>query len=128
MLQPRSLKRSVVAGLAVCAIAPATAAAVPAIDGQGVAAGGGPSVTARDFAPQNLAAPDQVDRGARATRANPPAVGVVHGATATQSSHDSGIDTGLLIGLSGGAFALLAGGLGLAGRKHLQTTRRGQLA
>jgi hypothetical protein len=66
--QPRSLKRSLALGLAACAIAPATAGAVPIIDGQGgvvgqaVAAGGGPGVTAKQFESQNLTAPDQVDR------------------------------------------------------------------
>jgi hypothetical protein len=135
MLQPRSLKQSVAMGLAVCAIAPATAAAMPAIDGQGVAAGGGPSVSAKDFAPQNLTAPDQVDRGAKATpvttKAGPPqrplfrAMGKVDPATAKQSDD---VDTGVLIGLGGAAFVVLAGGLGLAGRKRLQTARPHQLA
>jgi hypothetical protein len=66
--QPRSLKRAVALGLAACAIAPATAGAVPILDGQGdvvgqsIAAGGGPGVTAKQFESQNLTAPDQVDR------------------------------------------------------------------
>jgi hypothetical protein len=66
--QPRSLKRAVALGLAACAIAPATAGAVPILDGQGdvvgqaIAAGGGPGVTASQFESQNLTAPDQVDR------------------------------------------------------------------
>jgi hypothetical protein len=56
----KSLARLLTASLAIAAIAPATAGAVPAIEGQGVAAGGGPGVT-----PQTLItpAPDQVDRG-----------------------------------------------------------------
>jgi hypothetical protein len=53
----KKLARLLTASLAVAAIAPATAGAVPAIDGQGVAAGGGPGVTS-----QTLTAPDQVNR------------------------------------------------------------------
>jgi hypothetical protein len=50
---PRSnLLRLTAIGLSACALAPATAAAMPAIDGQGVAAGGGPGVT-----PQTLSSP-----------------------------------------------------------------------
>jgi hypothetical protein len=152
--QPRSLKRSLVVGLAVCAIAPATAAASPIqdqavgatapataaaspIQGQAVAAGGGSGVSAQDFAPQRLTAPDQVDRGPQATKANPGppqwpanprAVGVVHPTTSAQPSADSGVDTGVLIALGSGGALLLAGGLGVAGRKRLQTGRRSQLA
>jgi hypothetical protein len=75
--QPRSLKRALALGLAACAIAPATAGAVPILDGQGapvgqaIAAGGGPGVTAKQFESQNLTAPDQVDRTANgAAKAN----------------------------------------------------------
>jgi hypothetical protein len=59
----KKLARLLTASLAVAAIAPATAGAVPAIDGQGVAAGGGPGVT-----PQTLTAPDQ---GKRVVTPNP---------------------------------------------------------
>jgi hypothetical protein len=75
--QPRSLKRALALGLAACAIAPATAGAVPILDGQAapvgqaIAAGGGPGVTAKQFESQNLTAPDQVDRTANgAAKAN----------------------------------------------------------
>lgn len=53
----KKLARLLTASLAVAAIAPATAGAVPAIDGQGVAAGGGPGVTS-----QTLTTPDQANR------------------------------------------------------------------
>jgi hypothetical protein len=55
-------------------------------------------------------------------------VGVVHPTTSAQPSADSGVDTGVLIALGGGGALLLAGGLGVAGRKRLQTGRRSQLA
>ena len=140
--QPRSLKRAVALGLAACAIAPATAGAVPILDGQGdvvgqaIAAGGGPGVTAKQFESQNLTAPDQVDRvkptataptwptgpQPAATRHAP-----VHHATPTASpSDDGGLDTGIWIAIGGGAL-VAAGGLGLAGRKRL-VLRKGQLA
>jgi hypothetical protein len=145
--QPRSLKRSLVMGLTVCAIAPATAAASPAIQGQAVAAGGGPGVSAQEFAPQSLTAPDQVDRGSQATKpqsltapdqvdratrsttpANPRVSALVRRTSPAPASADSGVDTGVLIALGGGGALLLAGGLGVAGRKRLQTGRRSQLA
>jgi hypothetical protein len=133
--QPRSLKRSLAAGLAICAIAPATAVAAPDIQGQAVAAGGGPGVSAEQFAPQNLTAPDQVDRvttkpqpaGAPTWPANPRAVGVVQPATSAQPSDDGGLDTGVWIALGTAAFAV-AGGIGLAGSKRLRTARQRQLA
>jgi hypothetical protein len=125
--QPRSLKRSLAAGLAVCAIAPATAVAAPAVQGQAVAAGGGPGVSAEQFAPQNLTAPDQVDRvttkpqpaGAPTWPANPRAVGVVQPASSAQPSDDGGLDTGVWIALGGGVLVIV-GGLGLAGRTRLR--------
>jgi hypothetical protein len=135
-MQPRSLKRTLALGLAACAIAPATASAAPAIEGQAVGAGGGPGLTARDVTPaQNLTAPDQVDRvastksnpGPPAWPANPRAVGVVQPATATQPSDDGGVDTGVWIALGTAAFAV-AGGIGLAGSKRLRTGRQRQLA
>ncbi|HEX7298801.1 MAG TPA: hypothetical protein VF257_07320 [Solirubrobacteraceae bacterium] len=139
MLQPRNLKRSFAMGLAVCAIAPASAAAAPAIDvqgaavpppqGQSVAAGGGPGVTARDIAPQNLTAPDQIDRVAQAQpRTSLRGVGVVNRSAPAAQSDEGGVDAGVLIGLGGGAFLLLVGGLGLATRKRVQTASPHQLA
>jgi hypothetical protein len=71
----KSLARLLTASLAIAAIAPATAGAVPIIDaqtvhvvkGQAIAAGGGPGVTPQTLtAPaqsKDLRAPDQVDGG-----------------------------------------------------------------
>jgi hypothetical protein len=56
----RTLTRSLAAGLAVCAIAPGTALAVPAIEGPGASPDSGPAVSAQ----QDLRAPDQT--GSRA--------------------------------------------------------------
>jgi hypothetical protein len=148
--QPRSLKRAAALGLAACAIAPATAGAMPVIDGQGVAAGGGPGVTAKQFESQNLTAPDQVDR-VRDQTANvyvPPATtetpqptnapvwptGPQPAATRhapstapkASPSDDGGLDTGIWIAIGGGAL-VAASGLGLVGRKRLML-RKGQLA
>jgi hypothetical protein len=164
-MQPRSLITPLAVALATCAIAPAVGSAAPTIEGQGVAAGGGPGVTAKQFESQNLAAPDQVDRvrdqtanvyipptptastptsaapvwptgpQPAATRHAPtsapvwptgpqPAATRHAPVTATAPSDDGGIDVWLIVGLSGGAL-LLAGGLGVAGRKHI---RQRQLA
>lgn len=140
--QPRSLKRAVALGLAACAIAPATAGAVPILDGQGdvvgqaIAAGGGPGVTAKQFESQNLTAPDQVDRVQPTTNAPTWPTGpqpaatrhapVHHATPAASPSDDGGLDTGIWIAIGGGAL-VAAGGLGLAGRKRL-VLRKGQLA
>ena len=122
--QPRSLKRSIVAGLAVCAIAPAGAVASPVI-GSGVAAGGGPGVSAKDFPEQTKGA--QVD--ARVTPGPPtwpvnpqPIVSPVHHATPAPAS-DGGLDTGEWIGL-GGAALLATGGLCVVGYKRQRTGRQ----
>jgi hypothetical protein len=148
--QPRSLKRCLALGIAACAIAPATAGAMPVIDGQGVAAGGGPGVTAKQFESQNLTAPDHVDR-VRDQTANvyvPPATteapqptnapvwptGPQPAATRhapstapkASPSDDGGLDTGIWIAIGGGAL-VAAGGLGLVGRRRL-VLRKGQLA
>jgi len=123
---------------------------MPVIDGQGVAAGGGPGVTAKQFESQNLAAPDQVDR-VRDQTANvyvPPATtetpqpanapvwptGPQPAATRhapstapkASPSDDGGLDTGIWIAIGGGAL-VAASGLGLVGRKRLML-RKGQLA
>jgi hypothetical protein len=122
--------------------------ASPIIEGQGVAAGGGPGVTAKQFKSQNLAAPDQVDRVKDRT-ANvyvPPVVtkapavapaptwpsGAQPVATrhapvnAAPSDDGGGLDTGIWIAIGGGAL-VAASGLGLVGRKRLML-RKGQLA
>jgi hypothetical protein len=151
-MQPRSLISPLAVALAACAITPVAASAAPTIEGQGVAAGGGPGVTAKQFESQSLTAPDQVDR-VRDQTANvyvPPtntevqptnAAPVwptgpqpiatrhapVHHATPTASpSDDGGLDTGIWIAIGGGAL-VAAGGLGLAGRRRL-VLRKGQLA
>jgi len=152
-MQPRSLITPLAVALATCAIAPAIGSAAPTIEGQGVAAGGGPGVTAKQFESQSLTAPDQVDR-VRDQTANvyvPPTntavqpttsaapqwpngpqpvatrhAPVQHTTPAASPADDGGLDTGIWIAIGGGAL-LAAGGLGLAGRKRL-VLRKGQLA
>jgi hypothetical protein len=145
--QHTTLRRSLIAGLVVCAIAPAAAVAQP-IEGQGHSTGVGPAVAAQDLrAPDQVAggsstgtqdkrAPDQVDgRGMSATPSptapqwpvDPKPITSPRPAATVQSSDDGGVDTGIWIAL-GGAALLAAGGIGLAGRKRLQLTRRSQLA
>jgi hypothetical protein len=137
--QPRSLNRAVALGLAACAIAPATAGAVPIIEGQGVGAGSGPAVKAKDVSQMILPAPDQVDR------VKPPAVSStapvwptgpqplatqhapLNAAPKAAPSNDDGPDTGIWVAL-GGAALIAAGGIGFAGRKRLQVIRKRQLA
>jgi hypothetical protein len=154
---PRSLKRALALGLAACAIAPATAGAVPTdshgVVGQAIAAGGGPGVTAKQFESQNLTAPDQVDRtksGAAkanvyvpptptetATPTNPaptwpsgPQPLATRHAPSTAPKASPSNDGGLDTGIwvAIGAGALVAaGGLGLVGRRRM-VLRKGQLA
>jgi hypothetical protein len=148
--QPRNLKRCVALGVAACAIAPATAGAMPVIDGQGVAAGGGPGVTAKQFESQSRTAPDQVDRVAGKTAnvyvppttadlapptnapvwpTGPQPAATRHApstAPKASPSDDGGLDTGIWIAIGGGAL-VAAGGLGLVGRRRL-VLRKGQLA
>lgn len=138
--QHRNWYRTLAAALAASAIAPATAGAVPAIDGelgsstiqgQGMAAGGGPGVTSQSLTTrQSLAAPDQVDRNAgwkpsHATAptwpVNPKPIG--HPATAQPSHDDGGTDADVWIAI-GGAALVAAGGIGVAGRRRLQTKRQ----
>jgi hypothetical protein len=151
-MTPRSLISPLAVALATCALAPVAASAAPVIEGQGIAAGGGPGVTAEQFAPRSLAAPDQVDRtNAGQTKANvyvpptpeqaaptnpaptwpsnPQPLATRHApATAgSASDNDGGLDTGIWIALSGGAL-VAAGGVGFAGRKRLQVVRKRQLA
>jgi hypothetical protein len=132
--QPRSLIRSVAVGLAACAIAPAAAGAMPVIEGQGVGAGGGPALKAEDFKQSIAPAPDQVDR-VKSAPVNPaptwptgpqPAATRHAPVTATPSSDDGGLDTGIWIAIGGGAL-VAAGGVALAGRKRLVVRKR-QLA
>jgi hypothetical protein len=123
--QPRSLKRSIVAGLTVCAIAPAGAVASP-IMGSGVAAGGGPGVSAKDFPKQIKSA--QVDRrvtpGPPTWPVNPqPIVSPVQHTTPATASDGGGLDTGEWIGL-GGVALLATGGLCVVGYKRQRTGRQ----
>jgi hypothetical protein len=134
---PRSLKRSIALGLTACAIAPATAGAVPVIEGQGVGAGGGPALKAEDFKQSIAPAPDQVDRvkptptSVAPTWPTGPQPAATRHAPSTapkaSPSDDGGLDTGVWIALSGAAL-FAAGGIGFAGRKRLQLVRRRQLA
>jgi hypothetical protein len=133
--QPRSLIRCIAIGLASCAIAPAFASAQPIIEGQGVAAGGGPGVTAKQFESQNLTAPDQVDRVTGTNPAptwpnGPQPAATRHAPTtatpkAAPSNDGGGLDVGVWIAL-GGAALVSAGGLGFAGR--MRVIRKRQLA
>jgi hypothetical protein len=149
-MQPRSLISPLAVALAACAIAPAAGSAATIIEGQGVAAGGGSGVTAKQFESQSLTAPDQVDRvrdqtanvyvppattpaSQPTTSAAPqwpngplPAAPVHHATPAVSPADDGGLDTGIWIAIGGGAL-VAAGGLGLAGRKRL-VLRKGQLA
>jgi hypothetical protein len=145
-MNPRSLISPLAVALATCALTPAAALAGPIIEGQGVAAGGGPGVTAHQFAQQDLTAPDQVDRAAATDRANvyvpptpaqaqttspaptwptgpQPAVLRHAPATAKPSVDGGGLDTGIWIAI-GGASLIAAGGAGFAGRKRLQLKRQ----
>jgi hypothetical protein len=135
-MQPRSLISPLAVALAACAITPAVGSAAPIIDGQGIAAGGGPGLTAKQFASQNLTAPDQVDRVQPTNRApvwptgpQPAATRhapVTHATPAASPADDGGLDTGIWIAIGGGAL-VAAGGLGFAGRRRL-VLRKGQLA
>jgi hypothetical protein len=144
----KSLARLLTASLAIAAIAPATAGAVPAIDGQGVAAGGGPGVTPQSLiapAPdqvdrggqpkQDLRAPDQVGGGVVGTPSNVPQwpqnpAPIGHtGSTATAKQSDDGLSTEAIVLIAVGGVVLVAtAGLGLARRKRARTDRQRQLA
>ena len=134
-MNPRSLTTPFAVALATCALAPAAALAGP-MDGQGIAAGGGPGVTAKQFESQNLTAPDQVDRvspppAARAIAPiwpnGPQPAGTRHApATAAPANDDGGIDTGVWVAI-GGASLIAIGAAGLAGRKRV-VVRKGQPA
>jgi hypothetical protein len=135
MLRNRSnLTRLIAASLAACAIAPATALAVPATDGQGVAAGGGPGVTTQNLTapdqvdrvagatatPQSLSAPDQVDRVA----AGSPSQTLSGMQPAASQSSDDGVDTGVLIAALVGAALVAVAGIGLGRRIRVRTARQ----
>jgi hypothetical protein len=158
MLRKTNITKLIAAGLAAGAlVGPATAGAVPIIDGNGgaggqaVAAGGGPGVSAQDFASQgtsqNLTAPDQVDRVApspgsqdltapdnvdrKAPGAEPVPAWPTHAQPLTPpaqpalapSSSDGGVDTAVWIAAAGGV-ALVGIAAGLAFRLRPRTRQR----
>lgn len=139
MLPKGSFKKAAVIGLVAAAVAPAGAAARPAVEaqtapapqqvvGQAIAAGGGSGLSARDrqalggwTAPgQDLRAPDQVGGGLPAATQDlrapdqvtttAPRGNVLRTVGHARPDTSDGIDTGVWVGL--GAFAL-AGLLGL---------------
>jgi hypothetical protein len=131
MFQGSKFNRVIVAGIAAAAIAPAAAVAQPADNG-----GGAPGTGAAPAVVQDFRTPDQVDGskvgnsnpGPPQWPANPKQIHGHHIATGTSTSVDGdGVDTGVLIALGGGAL-LVAGGIGIAGRKRLQVVRQRQLA
>jgi hypothetical protein len=149
----RTLTRSLAAGLAVWAIAPGAALAVPISSGPVASPDSGPAVSAQnrrslDYgAPshtgsradgatkQDLRAPDQttgpVTGGVPAPTApqwpvNPQPI-VPHTVATANPSNDGDFDTAAWIALGAGALTV-AGGIGIAGGKRLRTGRRRQLA
>jgi hypothetical protein len=150
----KTLTRLLAAAVAVCAIAPGAALAVPATDGPPAAASSGPGVTAEDYgsldyrAPtqtgsradgvkkQDFRAPDQTDgrgpSGAAAPTApqwpvNPQPIAKPHSVATAKPSNDDGVDTGVWIAL-GAAALVVAAGIGFAGGQRLGTGRQRQLA
>ena len=149
----KTLTRSLAAGLAVCAIAPGTALAVPATDGPPAAGSGGSGVTAQDYRSLDYRAPNQTgSRGDGAAKqalrsdqtdgratggtaapgppqwpVNPQPIAKAHRAAMATPSNDGGVDTGVWIGLAAAALALAAG-IGFVGGKRVGTGRQRQLA
>jgi hypothetical protein len=147
----KTVTRSLAAGLAVCAIAPGTALAVPATDGLPAAGSDRPGVSAQDYqsldyraptqtgsradgaAKQDRHAPGQTDgRRAIAPTApqwpvNPQPIAQPHSVATTKPSTDDGVDTGVWIALGAAALALAAG-IGFAGGKRVRTGRQHQPA
>jgi hypothetical protein len=128
----RTFKKLALAGLTAALVAPAGAAARPALEGQSVAAGGGPGVTpqavyspdpcgmpcfdvasgtAPTISATDLRAPDQVGGGVTATTQDLRAPDQVSAPAPSQpaSSSDDGIDSAWLFGLGGAALVSLAG-------------------
>ena len=149
----KTVTRSLAAGLAVCAIAPGTALAVPATDGLPAAGSGRPGVSAQDYQSLDYRAPTQT--GSRADGAtqqdrraqgqtqgrgtggvaaptapqwpvNPQSIAKPHSVATVTPSNDDGVDTGVWIAL--GAAALVAGGIGFAGGQRVRTGRQRQPA
>jgi len=148
----KTVTRSLAAGLAVCAIAPGTALAMPAMTGTPASATEGAGVTAQDYRALDYRAPtetgsrgdglakqarvpDQADgqRGLPVAPAaptwpvNPQPITRPHPVATADPATDGGTDTGVWVALGAAALAL-AGGLGFAGGKRLGTGRQGQPA
>ena len=147
----KTVTRSLAAGLAVCAIAPGTALAVPATDGPPAAGTGRPGVTAQDYQSLDYRPPTQTgSRADGAAKQDLRALGQTDGrrampptapqwpvnpqpiakpdsvATTKKPSPDDGVDTGVWIAFA--AAALVAGGIGFAGGQRLGTGRQRQVA
>jgi hypothetical protein len=149
----KTVTRSLAAGLAVCALAPGTALAVPATDGLPAAGSDRPGVSAQDYQSLDYRAPTQT--GSRADGAtqqdrraqgqtqgrgtggvaaptapqwpvNPQPIAKPHSVATVTPSNDDGVDTGVWIAL--GAAALVAGGIGFAGGQRVRTGRQRQPA
>ena len=149
----KNLTRSLAAGLAVCAIAPGTALAMPATDGPSAAANSGVGVSAQDYRSLDYRAPTQTgSRGDGAAKqalrsdqtdgsgtggaaapgppqwpVNPQPIAKAHPAATANPSNDGGVDAGIWIGLAAAALALAAG-IGFAGGKRVRTDRQHQPA
>jgi hypothetical protein len=154
-IHKKTVTRSLAAGLAVCAIAPGTALAMPALAGPPVppAASGSSGVTAQDYRSLDYRAPnetgsrgdgaanqdrlsDQADgpkRGLPVAPAgpqwpvNPQPITRPHSVATANPSADGGVDTGVWVALGAAALAV-AGGIGFAGGKRLGTGRQHQPA
>jgi hypothetical protein len=152
----KTLTRSLAAGLAVCAIAPGTALAMPALGGAQapaisahdaspsaprVAASGGEGVTAQDYRSLDYRAPAQTgSRGDGAVKqaapaqptapqwpTNPQPIPSPHSVSTANSATDDGVDTGVWIALAAAGLTLAAG-VGFASGKRLRPGREHQLA
>jgi hypothetical protein len=156
--QRKTLTRSLAAGLAVCAIAPGTALAVPANNGPGASpdsgppvTASGPGVTAEDYGALDYRAPSEAgSRADGATKQDLRALGQTDGRravppTAPQwpvnpqpitrphpaATANPSTDGGVDTGVwiaLGAAALVVAGGIGFAGGQRLRTGRQRQLA
>lgn len=149
----KTVTRSLAAVLAVCAIAPGTALAVPATDGPPAAGSGRPGVSAQDYQSLDYRAPtltgsradgaSQQDRRAQGQTqgrgtggvaaptapqwpVNPQPIAKPHPVGTVTPSNDDGVDTGVWIAFA--AAALVAGGIGFAGGQRVRTGRQRQPA
>jgi hypothetical protein len=149
----RTLTRSLAAGLAVCAIAPGTALAVPAGNGPGASPDSGAAVSpqsrrsldqvarsqtgsrADGATKQELRAPDQTAGRATGVPAptapqwpvNPQPIVRPHTVATAEPARGGSLAAGVWIAL-GAAALTVAGGIGIAGAKRLRTGRQRQPA